>query len=766
MLIEELLPGRLAGKSVLGIDCLDICIDAATRGARPVHCVLPDGILSAATKRLADKDVPVTLVAMSTPHLNGGPWDHVICSGALSHHRNPFGYLDLLVTLTRETLVIGTARTGWRGMLAGIAPILSLLLRPLPAIFVGGSGSTGKSHAPKFYFGRRSIRHMLMYHRTMFAEVKSQVIGRDNYIVASKRRIAHLILVSGPVSSGKTTFIDALLAGKLPEISMALGLEPGKLPPVLGTSRNAARGPALLPVAICHYGFLRPYMRPAAINERDEALDILKTAANITIVTLVVPSDKLVARITRGEIEVATDGKASQRHLALREIYKDEARVSELYRRWFAFTETLVSAKYVVSESNEGLSLLAYSEWVAGRKKLPSSIDTSLKLRNDDQRREAFAALALPPDLSGMRVLDVECGTGAICLEAVRRGASQVVGIDAAEDLIYAARKNVPGVEFRAGTFGQHDDLGKFDIVLCFDRMAHERDPLGYIDGLTAIARRRIAFGFAGEDVHSRNRSRLPLLIAAVLMRLPLLLTMRNGAANNRGQPKFLVSRAALISILQRHRKIFSKLRIVSPIGSGISAVVADKFQIGHLIVVAGPVSSGKSTVCRKLLAGELNSVYDQLGIAPTDRPSHVYLPRARGSKPPIGNVVLFHYNFLNAYSSTAHVHESDENLDILKAADRVSVLTVWADSQRLVRQITKSEIDGGPFHRPRKRHLQLREEYRDPTRVRFHYQNWLRFASKYAHDNLVIVQEDDTVKVLDVEQWQNVANMVPRPGA
>jgi hypothetical protein len=148
--------------------------------------------------------------------------------------------------------------------------------------------------------------------------------------------------------------------------------------------------------------------------------------------------------------------------------------------------------------------------------------------------------------------------------------------------------------------------------------------------------------------------------------------------------------------------------------------------------------------------------IYDKLGVTQDRRPRHVYLPRARGSKPPSGDVVLFHYNMLNAYLSTAHVHENDENLDIMRVADRVSVLTVWAEPEALVRQITKSEIDGGPFHRPTRRHLMLREEYRDAERVRFHYEAWLRFAAKHGEDNFVVATHNGETVMLSPAQWRN----------
>ena len=55
-----------------------------------------------------------------------------------------------------------------------------------------------------------------------------------------------------------------------------------------------------------------------------------------------------------------------------------------------------------------------------------------------DRARETLFALL--PDLSGMRVLDLFCGTGALAIEAISRGADSAVLIDTKPAL---ARRNV-----------------------------------------------------------------------------------------------------------------------------------------------------------------------------------------------------------------------------------------------------------------------------------------------------------------------------------
>lgn len=85
----------------------------------------------------------------------------------------------------------------------------------------------------------------------------------------------------------------------------------------------------------------------------------------------------------------------------------------------------------------------------------------------------------LPDDLHGRRLLDAGCGTGALAVEAARRGA-EVVAIDLSATLVDLARQRTPGglagsVEFRVGDMTD-ESLGVFDHVVGMDSLIHYRD--------------------------------------------------------------------------------------------------------------------------------------------------------------------------------------------------------------------------------------------------------------------------------------------------
>ena len=83
----------------------------------------------------------------------------------------------------------------------------------------------------------------------------------------------------------------------------------------------------------------------------------------------------------------------------------------------------------------------------------------------------------LPQDLTGKRVLDAGCGTGALAIELARRGAN-VVAVDLSPTLVQLARERMPddlgsgSVEFLAGDM-LSSALGRFDHVVGMDSLIH-----------------------------------------------------------------------------------------------------------------------------------------------------------------------------------------------------------------------------------------------------------------------------------------------------
>ena len=109
----------------------------------------------------------------------------------------------------------------------------------------------------------------------------------------------------------------------------------------------------------------------------------------------------------------------------------------------------------------------------------------------------------LPADLTGKRILDAGCGTGALAVEAARRGAT-VVAIDVAPTLIDLARERCPtdlgagSIAFLAGDMSD-PALGTFDHVVAMDSLIHYQSPdvVALLAQVAGRTRGSIVFTFA-----------------------------------------------------------------------------------------------------------------------------------------------------------------------------------------------------------------------------------------------------------------------------
>ncbi|HEX8389497.1 MAG TPA: magnesium protoporphyrin IX methyltransferase [Sphingomonas sp.] len=111
-------------------------------------------------------------------------------------------------------------------------------------------------------------------------------------------------------------------------------------------------------------------------------------------------------------------------------------------------------------------------------------------VRAGRDRMRATLLSWLPADLTGLRLLDAGCGTGALAVEAARRGA-EVVAIDVAGSLVSVARDRAPAglkIDWRVGDM-LDPSLGSFDHVVAMDSLIHYR-AFDIVDVLTALSER------------------------------------------------------------------------------------------------------------------------------------------------------------------------------------------------------------------------------------------------------------------------------------
>jgi magnesium-protoporphyrin O-methyltransferase len=125
------------------------------------------------------------------------------------------------------------------------------------------------------------------------------------------------------------------------------------------------------------------------------------------------------------------------------------------------------------------------------------------KVRAGRDAMRATILSYLPDDLSGARLLDAGCGTGALSLEAAARGAD-VVAVDLSPTLIDLARSRAATdpaaarIDFRAGDM-LDAGFGSFDYVVAMDSLIHYRraDVVASLARIAPRVRRSMIFTFA-----------------------------------------------------------------------------------------------------------------------------------------------------------------------------------------------------------------------------------------------------------------------------
>jgi magnesium-protoporphyrin O-methyltransferase len=130
-----------------------------------------------------------------------------------------------------------------------------------------------------------------------------------------------------------------------------------------------------------------------------------------------------------------------------------------------------------------------------------SRIRATVRAGRDEMRATLLSWL--PADLRGCRLLDAGCGTGALAVEAARRGA-QVVAIDVAPTLIELASERMPrdlgagSIQLRVGDM-LDPALGRFDHVIAMDSLIHytAADCVGAVSALAVRTAASVVYTYA-----------------------------------------------------------------------------------------------------------------------------------------------------------------------------------------------------------------------------------------------------------------------------
>ena len=100
------------------------------------------------------------------------------------------------------------------------------------------------------------------------------------------------------------------------------------------------------------------------------------------------------------------------------------------------------------------------------------SIDGNPGIRNMEHR---YKVMQFPKSFDGETVIDFGCSVGAICLEAKRRGAKRVVGLDYKKETIEVAKQVAKefNLDIEFYTFNIDDGLDNLKLIIGEDNFDH-----------------------------------------------------------------------------------------------------------------------------------------------------------------------------------------------------------------------------------------------------------------------------------------------------
>ncbi len=321
---------------------------------------------------------------------------------------------------------------------------------------------------------------------------------------------------------------------------------------------------------------------------------------------------------------------------------------------------------------------------------------------------------------------------GYFCLQASARGAGKVVGIDPDSGNIELAGEIARVVRAKTsyleGQFeAQSFEPASFDVVACLNVLHHMYDPVQALHKMMLIASHKVVLEFAAPNYRD-------VFSGAIT---PLGWLARNQAAIFTGRSRFysdgsrtfMFPREAIRILFNEHTALFEPVRFMRSPFKGRWIAEAVKRRIGHLVLVAGPTSVGKSTF-QAALAHD-SELRRKAGIANNAK---MTLCNANLLDLPAGRIdtLVVHYDLLRPHLSSIKSYERDIPLQILGAADKITSLVLVADQAVLRERITKHELSRMFV---KKRHRRIFQDYSNPDFLSAFYDEWTAFCAR--HKNL-----------------------------
>jgi len=188
--------------------------------------------------------------------------------------------------------------------------------------------------------------------------------------------------------------------------------------------------------------------------------------------------------------------------------------------------------------------------------------------------------------------------------------------------------------------------------------------------------------------------------------------------------------------------------------------------SIKRLILFAGPPCSGKSTVIKKVLLGNLPSLAESLQLGEPSSWKYIQAAKVHELSGSRMDRVILHYDILRQWRLKLDnpSYEDDKPLGLLDAAEETTFVTLWTTpallSRRLklretrcfIKTLLSLDFDGT---RESIRNCQVNKLYVNPPKLFLHYDKWFSFCGSFdAKENWIMDTTKNIPELIPASKW------------